>query len=73
MLAEKPLAEEMEEAIDIVRQAEAHGRQVMVGMNFRYLATSQALRRIFREQMFGAPGFAISSTCATATAGAPYT
>jgi predicted dehydrogenase len=35
LLAEKPLAEEMGEAIDIVRQAELHGRQVMVGMNFR--------------------------------------
>ena len=57
LLAEKPLAEEMGEAIDIVRQAEVHGRQVMVGMNFRYLATSQALRKIFGEQTFGAPGF----------------
>jgi predicted dehydrogenase len=57
LLAEKPLAEEMGEAIDIVRQAELHGRQVMVGMNFRYLATSQALRKIFGERTFGAPGF----------------
>jgi predicted dehydrogenase len=57
VLAEKPLAEEMDEAIDIVRQAELHGRQLMVGMNFRYLASSQALRRIFRERSFGTPGF----------------
>jgi myo-inositol 2-dehydrogenase / D-chiro-inositol 1-dehydrogenase len=57
VLAEKPLAEDMSEAIDIVRQAERHGLQLMVGMNFRYLATSQALRRIFQEQAFGAPGF----------------
>ena len=70
LLAKKPLAEEMGEAIDIVRQAKLHGRQVMVGMNFRYLAT-RALRRIFGERTFGAPGSATSSICATATAGVP--
>jgi predicted dehydrogenase len=57
LLAEKPLTEELDEAIDIVHQAESAGRQLMVGMNFRYLASSQALRRTFSERRFGAPGF----------------
>jgi predicted dehydrogenase len=57
VLCEKPLAEELGEAIEIVRQAERHGRQLMVGMNFRYLPASQALRQIVREARFGKPGY----------------
>ena len=56
VLCEKPLVEEMSEAIDLVRQAENYGLQLMVGMNFRYLPTSQAMRRFVREQRFGVPG-----------------
>ena len=57
LLCEKPLAEEMDEAIDIVRQAERRGLLLMVGMNFRYLSSSQALRALIRDRSFGQPGY----------------
>jgi len=57
VLCEKPLTEELAEAIDVVQAAENHGLQLMVGMNFRYLPCSQAVRRMIREQRFGAPGY----------------
>jgi predicted dehydrogenase len=57
VLCEKPLVEEMSEAIELVRQAKNRGLQLMVGMNFRYLPTSQAIRRFIREQRFGTPGY----------------
>ncbi len=57
LLCEKPLTEEMDEAIDIVRQAEKRCLQLMVGMNFRYLSSSQSLRSLIRERRFGEPGY----------------
>lgn len=57
VLCEKPLVEEMGEAIELVRQAENYGLQLMVGMNFRYLPASQAIRRFVQEQRFGPPGY----------------
>lgn len=57
VLCEKPLVEKIDEALELVRQAEQRGLQLMVGMNFRYLPTSQAIRRFIREQRFGAPGY----------------
>ena len=57
VLCEKPLAEELDEANDIVRHAEQHGVHLMVGMNFRYLPASQALRRMVLERRFGDLGY----------------
>ena len=57
VLCEKPLAEELPEAIEITRQAEAHGLQLMVGMNERHLPATQAVRRLIMERRFGVPGF----------------
>lgn len=57
VLCEKPLSEEYDETIDMVRQADAKNLLLMAGMNFRYLATSQQLRRYIREREFGEPGF----------------
>ncbi len=57
VLCEKPLTEELDEAIDIVTQAEAHGVHLMIGMNFRYLPVTQEIRRLIAERRFGEPGY----------------
>ena len=57
VLCEKPLVEKMDEAIELVRQAENCDLQLMVGMNFRYLPASQAIRHFVQEQRFGPPGY----------------
>jgi len=58
VLAEKPLTEDLPEALDLVREAERRSRQLMVGMNFRYLPTHQATKRIISERELGEPSFA---------------
>jgi predicted dehydrogenase len=58
VLAEKPLAENLAEAIDLVGQADSRGLQLMVGMNFRYLPVHQVVRRTIREGLLGEPSFA---------------
>ena len=58
VLAEKPLAEDLAEALDLVGQAEERGLQLMVGMNFRYLPAHQAIRRTIRGGKLGEPSFA---------------
>ena len=50
VLCEKPLSEVLPESIDMVRKAEQSRLQLMVGHNFRYLASSQMLRRLIRER-----------------------
>lgn len=57
LLIEKPLAEDWDETVDIVRQAERHKVQLTVGMNFRYLPTHQEIRRIVRAGDYGQPSF----------------
>ncbi len=57
VLCEKPLVEELAEAIELVGQAERRRLHLMVGMNFRYLPVSQAIRRFIREGRFGPPGY----------------
>ncbi len=57
VICEKPLVEEFAQALPLVRLAEQAGRQLMVGMNFRYLAASQYLRRAVRAARFGPLGF----------------
>lgn len=57
VICEKPLVEEFTQAIKLARMAERAERLLMVGMNFRYLESSQHLRRAVREERFGALGF----------------
>lgn len=57
VICEKPLVEEFAQAIRLVRMAEQADRLLMVGMNFRYLAASQYLRRAVRAARFGPLGF----------------
>ncbi|MBM6581881.1 Gfo/Idh/MocA family oxidoreductase [Microvirga sp. BT689] len=57
VLAEKPLALDMDEARRIVDLAEATGCRLSVCLNFRFLPVSQEIRRLVADQEFGAPGF----------------
>ena len=53
VICEKPLVEELPQAVELVHLARRANRQLMVGMNFRHLAASQYLRRTVREQRLG--------------------
>jgi predicted dehydrogenase len=57
LLAEKPLSTNLAEAAEIVRLADAHRLPLTVGLNFRYLAVSRAIRDLVAREEFGAPGF----------------
>ncbi len=57
VICEKPLVEEFAQAIQLVRMAEQTDCLLMVGMNFRYLAASQYLRRAVKEARFGPLGY----------------
>lgn len=57
ILAEKPLADDITIAARYVEMAEAAGVHLIVGLNFRYLAVTQAMRRLLQDQTFGSPGF----------------
>lgn len=57
VLCEKPLAENLSEAIEIVRAAEQHRVLLGVGMNHRYISGAQELRRRIRSREFGAPSY----------------
>lgn len=57
ILAEKPLADDVQLAARYVAQAEAAGIHLVVGLNFRYLAVTQALRRLLDKRVVGTPGF----------------
>ena len=58
LLVEKPLALDLAEAAQLVRVAESGGVPLMVGLNFRYLAATQATRQLLAESIVGAPAFA---------------
>ncbi len=57
LLCEKPLALDLQEAAEIVRLSEQHGVLLSVGLNFRYLPVTRAIRTFVAEAPFGAPGF----------------
>lgn len=57
ILAEKPLAVSLAEAEGFVAQAAAARLPLMVGLNFRYLAVTRALRALFSDDRLGAPAF----------------
>ena len=45
VLCEKPLSEDLGEVVDLIARAKAARRHLLVGMNFRYLPSSQRIRR----------------------------
>lgn len=57
ILAEKPLSDDVGTAAKFVAMAETAGVHLIVGLNFRYLAVTRAMRRILDEGGLGTPGF----------------
>jgi oligopeptide transport system ATP-binding protein len=57
LLCEKPLAADLQEAATIVRLARDAGLPLTVGLNFRYLPTTLAIRDLVARRAFGEPGF----------------
>lgn len=58
MLIEKPLALDLDEAAELARMAETGGVSLMVGLNFRYLAVTQAMMRLLADEVVGQAEFA---------------
>lgn len=58
LLIEKPLALDLDEAARLAGTAEAGGVSLMVGLNFRYLAVTQAMMRLLAEEVVGRAEFA---------------
>ena len=58
VLAEKPLADTLAEAESHVAAAAAAGIPLTVGLNFRYLAVTRALKSLFSPDRLGSPEFA---------------
>lgn len=56
LLCEKPLATDLAEAAEIVRLGEAARLPLTIGLNFRYLPVSQAIRDLVAKEAFGPPG-----------------
>ena len=59
LLAEKPLALNMKDAVDIVLGARDQGRMLSVGLNFRYLPSSQTYRDWIVNQKLGDASYSI--------------
>ena len=57
ILAEKPLADEVASAARFVAMAEAAGVHLIVGLNFRYLGVTKALRATLDARTYGMPEF----------------
>ncbi len=57
VICEKPLSENMEECIEMVRLADKAGLQLMAGMNFRYLSVTQTYRKYIQEKILGEAGY----------------
>lgn len=57
ILAEKPLADNVLDAQSHVAAAASAGVPLAVGLNFRYLAVTQALKELFAEDRLGPPEF----------------
>lgn len=57
LLAEKPLATTLADAAEIVRVMARAKLPLTVGLNFRYLSVTRAIRELVALNTFGAPGF----------------
>ena len=71
LLAEKPLACALDEAREIVRLSEESGVPLAVGLNFRYLPVTRAMREMLRAETLGPPGSASSPISAIAMGAGP--
>lgn len=58
VLIEKPLADTMSNALELVSRAEASGRTLMVSQNYRFRRAAQVVSRIMGEGWLGPLGFA---------------
>ena len=58
VLCEKPLSDDLDEVVDLIARAGAARRRLLVGMNFRYLPSSQRIRGYVRQGHLGAPSHA---------------
>jgi predicted dehydrogenase len=58
LLCEKPLTEDYETSLEIVRHAEEKGLILIVGMQFRYMPITQGYRKLVRDREFGSPNYA---------------
>lgn len=57
ILAEKPLSDNVVTAARFVEMAESAGVPLIVGLNFRYLAVTQEMRRLLTTGAIGTPEF----------------
>ncbi|WP_341862594.1 Gfo/Idh/MocA family oxidoreductase [Gymnodinialimonas sp. 57CJ19] len=57
VLAEKPLSDSIVSAAQFVDMAEEANVPLIVGLNFRYLAVTQAMRNLLRDGTIGKPEF----------------
>ena len=57
ILAEKPLSDDVATAARFVEMAETAGVHLIVGLNFRYLAVTQEMRRLLTTGAIGRPEF----------------
>ena len=53
VLCEKPLSDEIGEVIELVTKAQGNDVTLLVGMNFRYLSTSQRIRQYVQNRHLG--------------------
>jgi len=56
LMSEKPIADTMEHASEMVRLARQAGRQLVISQDFRFKATAVTLRRLICEEAVGALG-----------------
>jgi len=57
VLAEKPLAEDLGEAVALTQLAERANIPLSLCLNFRYLEVTQGIRRMIAEETLGSPDF----------------
>ena len=57
LLSEKPLTEDLEESMEIVKRGAEANRLIGISMNFRYLPASQRIRGKLAEKALGEPAY----------------
>jgi predicted dehydrogenase len=55
VLVEKPLADTLENGSEMVRQADASGRILMVSQNYRYKSAPRAVKQLLEQEWLGEP------------------
>ena len=58
VICEKPLTEELNTSIQLYKASLTYKLKLMVGMNFRYLSTSQYIRKVVSKSELGPIGYA---------------